>query len=56
MQSSLYDRIPLKNTSPEAMDLLRTRIVVYTVPKQLIPRALGFEKKSKENQEKKESK
>lgn len=41
---SLYDRIPLKNKSIEALDLLKNRVFVYTVPRHLVPRALGFEK------------
>ena len=43
----LYKRIPLKNKSPEAIDLLKNRITIYSVPSHLILRALKLEKEKK---------
>lgn len=39
---SLYEKVPLKNKTPEALDLIRNRIVIYSVPRHLIRKALGF--------------
>jgi len=41
----LYEKIPLKNQSPEALDLLRYKIRIYSVPRHLIPKALNLEEK-----------
>lgn len=50
MIQRLHEKRPLKNQSPEALELLRNRIRIYSVPRHLIPKALNLEKKSKENQ------
>jgi hypothetical protein len=50
----------LKNTSPEALELLRNRVTFYYVPRHLIGKALGFDrltnKEEKKNLKKEEEK
>jgi len=43
----------LKNTSPEALELLRNRVTFYYVPRHLIGKALGFDRLNKEEEKKK---
>jgi hypothetical protein len=48
-------RRELKNTSPEALELLRNRVTFYYVPKHLIGKALGFDRLNKIEEEKKKN-
>lgn len=50
----LYKKIPLNNKSPQAIDLLRNRITIYSVPSHLILKALKLEEEKKKNLKKEE--
>lgn len=52
----LYRKIPLKNKSPEAIDLIKYRITIYSVPSHLILKSLRLEEEAKKNLKKEEEK
>ena len=45
----------LKNTSPEALELLRNRVTFYYVPRHLIGKALGYDRLVIPNKEEKKN-
>lgn len=54
MEEKKKKKIEIKNKSPEALDLLRERVIVYSVPRHLIRNALGLNRKKNLKKEEKE--